>query len=466
MSQLIDLGKLRFHFAGEWLVSTAYEINDIVKYGGNSYVYTYPLKEAGNIPTDPLYWALILSGVDFVGTYNGATAYRIRQTVLYGGSMYIAIQDTTGNLPTDSIYWTKFTDGLSMQSAYNIGTAYKVGEVVTYGGGIYRAIVNTVAGNLPTDDTKFQPLIVGVSYMGVWSAAIAYTVGESVTYGGNFYRAIVNTAAGNLPTDVSKFTLLNPGIRSNGVWTTATSYIQNDVVTYGGNTYIALTTHTSGAFATDLSANRWQKFVGGVRYRGAWLTSTAYLIDDVVTNGSSTYIAIQDHTSGIFATDVSDGKWNMFALGQANVPDPIGAADNQALVTLSNAYVLRKTPPDPTNGTNGHAIIVSSGAYVLGPAYSELWTVRNSAYTASTIDYILADTSASAFTVTLPISPSVGNVVKFYDQRGTWSTRNVTVARNGSLINGLAENLVANISNGHFSLAFVGGSIGWQVIIL
>ena len=43
MTQLIDLGKLRFSFAGEYNNSTVYESNDIVKYGGNVYVYTYGL---------------------------------------------------------------------------------------------------------------------------------------------------------------------------------------------------------------------------------------------------------------------------------------------------------------------------------------------------------------------------------------------------------------------------------------
>ena len=40
MATIIDLGKLRFHFAGEWSSGTTYEINDIVKYGGNVYVYS------------------------------------------------------------------------------------------------------------------------------------------------------------------------------------------------------------------------------------------------------------------------------------------------------------------------------------------------------------------------------------------------------------------------------------------
>lgn len=63
MTQLIDLGKLRFHFAGDWASGTTYESNDIVKYGGNVYVYTYALKSAGTLPTDSSRWELMIEGL-------------------------------------------------------------------------------------------------------------------------------------------------------------------------------------------------------------------------------------------------------------------------------------------------------------------------------------------------------------------------------------------------------------------
>ena len=34
------LGRLKFKWRGDWAVSTAYLIDDIVKYGGNTYVVT------------------------------------------------------------------------------------------------------------------------------------------------------------------------------------------------------------------------------------------------------------------------------------------------------------------------------------------------------------------------------------------------------------------------------------------
>lgn len=46
-----------------------------------------------------------------------------------------------------------------------------------------------------------------------------------------------------------------------GAWTTSTSYIVNDIVNQGGNAYICLSDHTSGTFSTDLGNSLWELFV-------------------------------------------------------------------------------------------------------------------------------------------------------------------------------------------------------------
>lgn len=43
--------------------------------------------------------------------------------------------------------------------------------------------------------------------------------------------------------------------------------------------------------------------------KGAWLTATAYVVGNIVTNGTGTYVGVTAHTSGVFATDLAAGKW-------------------------------------------------------------------------------------------------------------------------------------------------------------
>ena len=112
MATIIDLGKLRFHFAGTYDAATEYEMNDIVKYGGNVYVYANVVKSTGNIPTNNSYWTLMIEGFKFRAEYDTATQYRVGDGVTHGGKVYICILDTQGNTPPNPTYWSQFADGI------------------------------------------------------------------------------------------------------------------------------------------------------------------------------------------------------------------------------------------------------------------------------------------------------------------------------------------------------------------
>lgn len=75
----------------------------------------------------------------------------------------------------------------------------------------------------------------------------------------------------------------------------------------------------------------------------------------------------------------------------------------------------------------------------------------------------LCDTSGGAFTLTLPASPSAGDVVEWKDAAGTFHQYNLTLGRNGKKIMGLDEDMV-------ISKRFLGGKIvyynatqGWRI---
>jgi hypothetical protein len=90
------------------------------------------------------------------------------------------------------------------------------------------------------------------------------------------------------------------------------------------------------------------------------------------------------------------------------------------------------------------------------------WTTKTTTYTAVDGDRLLADTSGGAFTITLPSSPSAGHYIEINDPEETWATNNLTVARNGSNIDSLAENLVCNIT-AKIGLTYIDATIGWKV---
>ena len=93
------------------------------------------------------------------------------------------------------------------------------------------------------------------------------------------------------------------------------------------------------------------------------------------------------------------------------------------------------------------------------------WNVVSSNYTVGNNIQLLANSAAGTFTITLPASPVLANVVVIADGSGPntgWSNNNVLVNPNGKTIQGIADNLALNISRSSVSLIYDGAT--WQVI--
>ena len=163
-------------------------------------------------------------------------------------------------------------------------------------------------------------------HQGAYSGATTYEINDVVSYGGKSYVYINTTnAAGNLPTDTTYWRVMSEGQDYKGAWSTASAYIVDDIVQRGGSTYICLVAHTSDTFSTDLAANKWESFVRGLRNRGSWAADTAYLKDDVVYNGIDYSIATTDFTSNSpgFA-DETAGNWETIVNGADPIPAQTG----------------------------------------------------------------------------------------------------------------------------------------------
>lgn len=319
MTTVVDLGKLRFYWAGEFNSATEYELNDVVRYGGNVYVYINVARTIGNLPTNTTYWALMVEGINFIGEWDSATQYYIGDAIAYGSTVYVALQDNIDKQPDNfPAIWSQFAEGIQFEGVYNPLTTYQKNDVVSYGPSAYIA-KTTTNNNDPTNTTYWDPFVRGISPEGVYNNSTAYVEGDIVAYGSNLYVAKGNTT-GNVPTNTTYWDLFIDTIRTRGDWLTSTEYFLNDVITYGGNTYICIVQHTSGVFATDLAAAKWQVFNGGIRWRGEWAVSTPYLVNDVVRNGGSSYIATEDFTSGSnFSVEFDAGKWVFFTQGGDDV---------------------------------------------------------------------------------------------------------------------------------------------------
>lgn len=363
MTQLIDLGKIRFYFAGLWNDSATYELNDVVKFGGNVYVYTYALASSGHLPTDENYWSLMIEGLRFTGAYSPTTEYRVGDGVAHGGKVYISIKTGSGFTPPNAVYWSQFADGIQYEAEYSNTKNYQKNDVVTYGGSVYIAKQDGT-GNLPTVTAYWDEFVSGVDATGVWNSATSYKPNQLVAYGAKIYISLTNNSnkipssnnadwapfidgiraagvwnaqtqyhandlvvygstvyiaktdsLGNAPSDINFFDVLTSGTTIKGIWEPNSEYLAGDVVNWGGSTYITSQFHSSSStFAADRTAGKWTKYNSGIRYRGAWAAGEFYIDGDVISDGENARIAIADHTASPYLID-DEEYWEILAKG-------------------------------------------------------------------------------------------------------------------------------------------------------
>ena len=119
-------------------------------------------------------------------------------------------------------------------------------------------------------------------------------------------------------------------------------------------------------------------------------------------------------------------------------------------------------------GTAGQSVTLGCGATQTGFGRTGTvdWctTAKTSPFTAVSGDGFFVNTSGGTITVTLPSSPSAGDIVAFKDYGNTWDTNNVTVCRAGSKINGLCNNATLSTESQSVTLIYVDGTKGWQDI--
>src|SRR5210317_1839974 len=125
-----------------------------------------------------------------------------------------------------------------------------------------------------------------------------------------------------------------------------------------------------------------------------------------------------------------------------------------------------------TVGASGDTITFPSGTTVVnngsqtgfGRTGTVDWdtTAKTSAFTAVSGNGYFVNTTSGAVTVTLPASPSAGDIVSISDYAGTAATNNITIARNGSNINGATSDITISKNNSGITLVYVDGTQGWK----
>lgn len=171
---------------------------------------------------------------------------------------------------------------------------------------------------------------------GAWAANTAYSKNQILQYAGSSYQVTAPfTSGATFATD--NLTLLaqaGSGFTYQGAWVTGTAYAVNDIVTYGSLTARCKTAHTSGVGTNSPPAIagsgslKWDVWSRRFRSMGAWAANTSYAVDDIVTNSGSTYRVTLAHTS---PADFSTANLELWAAKGADGSASTGGGANDIL---------------------------------------------------------------------------------------------------------------------------------------
>ena len=148
-----NLGRIKFKWRGAWNNGLSYIKDDIVLYGGQSYV----VKEnhlATTVENDLSLGRLELmaGGTDWKSTWQPNLEYKRGDIIKYKSNVYIVIEGHTAGASFEQSttnFANLYISGLEFDGEYDNAEEYNIGNLVTYGNSLYLNIQHTQGSNPP-----------------------------------------------------------------------------------------------------------------------------------------------------------------------------------------------------------------------------------------------------------------------------------------------------------------------------
>ena len=187
-----------------------------------------------------------------------------------------------------------------------------------------------------------------------------------------------------------------------------------------------------------------------------------------LTNGSNSLVLV----AGDLATVATDGTsiWKVQSADFATRKLTNLGAPTSNLDAATKKYVddtaFSSTTTLPGQTGNAGKVLGTDGTLASWGLAVPDFEIKTTTYTAVAGDRLFADTTGGAFTITLPASPVEGDEILIADGGVTpsaagWRGNNLTIARNGSTLGGVAENLTCNLRGRALRLTYK--SANWKV---
>ena len=192
-----------------------------------------------------------------------------------------------------------------------------------------------------------------------------------------------------------------------------------------------------------------------------WLDSTVS-ITGLSTTATGTVLTLSDSANTTTVNLILDNQKEIrFRETTANGTNYVAL---KAPASLSADLTFTLPATDGTNGqvltTNGSGVLSFVSSTADGTADWDT-TVKTTGFTATSNKGFFCNTTSSAFTVTLPASPSAGDEIILIDYAGTFDTNNLNISANGNKIEGSTTPQLLGGDRESVRLVYIDSTQGW-----
>ena len=338
------IDRIRFRWKNIWTGTTVYIKDDFIVYQGKAYVCLIGHTSAASFYTDlndaAPKWVLMQDGYVWKNQWLPSTYYDVGNIVKFNAYVYRCLTPHTSaatnllGLVADNSKWEIVSKVTNWLHNWAISTDYNIGDVVRYNGYVY--VVNTkhvssatLALGLENDQSYWSQVTKSDHWIGDWTVSTRYKVSDVVRYNGILYRANQGhtSAEDYIDAEYSYWDIVNSGIEYKGEWVVSTRYRLNDVIKYGPSLWKCVLEHTSSElqFSYDErgpsdATNRWTIWLPGLEYETVWDYQRNYASGDIVLYGGYVYTALTNHQGSVpsaygIEQDAAGANWELLKAG-------------------------------------------------------------------------------------------------------------------------------------------------------